>query len=178
MTSRGLVLDTMVLVHFGRSGRLPVLEELVRGRPCFITGAVRDEVADWAAQHPALEGVADLPWLETVSIDQLAELRVFASLAAILDVGDRNVGEATVLAYAQVHDLIPVTDDGPARREAKRRHMEVHGTLWLVIEGYNRRLLSEAQAKELVQRLADAKAHFPCQPDELFEWAREKGMIS
>lgn len=107
-----LVFDAFPLSQFARAGRLDTLERLTAGHGRIVTRAVLDEIRNGVAKYETLAAMK-LPWLEHVAVDSLEELRAFAIYAARLGSGERNVGEATTLAWAEA----------PAWQAARRAHL-------------------------------------------------------
>jgi predicted nucleic acid-binding protein len=128
-------------------------------------------------QHPELTAVPQQGWLEVVSVGGLEGLGAFAAYARLLGSGARNVGEAETLAWAETNEAIAVVDEAAGRTAGGERGVEVHGTLWLIFEAYNAALLDRKPIEELVQRLADTDARFPCSPAEVFEWAPANDLL-
>lgn len=116
-------------------------------------------------------------WLERVRVDGLPELRALARYIRVLGAGDRNLGEATVLAWAEVHSAIAVIDDRVARAAGRARNVEVHGSLWLMFEAYNQGALDQRRVESLINRLVDSEAWFPCSSANAFEWAKRNGLL-
>ena len=172
-----LIFDTSPLSHFARAGALATLDELTREYDRHVTQAVWDEIARGAAIHPRLGDVTNASWLAVVRVDGLAELSAFADFARVLGSGDRDVGEAATLAWAQVHAAIAIVDERAGTRRGRERGVEVHGTLWLVAEGRRRGLLTDRRCEELVDALSDTEAWFPCRGAEFVAWARDAGLL-
>jgi len=87
------------------------------------------EVRAWASAAPA--------WLEAMQVRQLD-----ASLAAELGVGER---EAISLAL-EVHADVLLIDERAGRREAEVRHLEVAGTLAVLLQASLRGYFDLAEA--------------------------------
>jgi predicted nucleic acid-binding protein len=172
-----LVFDTSPLSHFARAERLGVLERLLKAYRCVAPRAVLDEIADGEAKHPPLATIRSASWLEPVHVDELPELRAFAHYAAILGTATRDVGEAAVLAWAEVHAAIAILDDRPAVRAAKHRNVEAHGTLWLIANGVRAELLTSNDASNLVDQLRTTEAWLPCSGSDFEDWARKNGLL-
>ena len=136
-----------------------------------------DELARGETIHPALAGVGTLPWLREVSVDGLLELQAFVAYARRLGSGDRDIGEASTLGWAEVHGAIPILDERAGTRHAKERGLDVHGTIWLIVRGFRVGLLTENRAKGLVDALRMAEAWLPCDGDTLFDFARREGLL-
>jgi predicted nucleic acid-binding protein len=172
-----LVFDSSPLVHFAKAGRLVVLERLGQGRRCVVPQPVLEEIALGVDRHPALGAVATLPWLERVAVDGLAELRAFIAYAEVIGTGSRDVGEASVLAWAEVHQATAIMDDQVGAMAGRARGVAVHGSLWLVFEGYNHGLVDRMGIEDLIAGLLDSGAWYPCGPQDPFEWAKSHGLL-
>jgi hypothetical protein len=87
--------------------------------------AVLDELRAGELAHPPLADVRNADWLEIVACDGLAELRAFAHYVRVLGAGERDIGEASVLAWAEVNEVVSQEwCNGSGRRflgEAMRR---------------------------------------------------------
>jgi len=166
-----LVFDTSVLSAFVSAQQLAVLRDFGATHRLVTTQAVIDELG-------AADGVTpDLTWMEVAHVDSLAELRVLVRYAAVLGSGEHDMGEATVMTWAEVHEATALIDDEAAKRAGRRRKVSCHGTLWLVIEAYKADRLDVAGAESLVDRLAETNARFPCDGASLFAWARQQQLL-
>jgi predicted nucleic acid-binding protein len=119
----------------------------------------------------------DGSWLSAVSVEELDELRALFEWAKRLDAGDRNIGEATVCAWAEVHDATAVLDDGDARRVGRAHGLPVHGSLWVVAEAVNSGRLALASAAGLVGELVAHGARYPCRSEGFTAWALRVGLV-
>ena len=172
-----IVFDNTPLSHFARACRLAELEAITEGHRRVTTEAVRGELEDALAQHPEIDEVLRLPWLEVVSTGTLNELRAFAEYARRLGTGVRNVGEASVLAWAEVNAAIAIVDERAATNHGRERRVDVHGSLWLVCEGYRVGQLDQPAAEALVDALRATQIWFPCSGATFFDWARREGLL-
>lgn len=136
-----------------------------------------DEIQAGEGQYPLLADVRDAEWLELVACDGLAELRALARYFQVLGSGQRDIGEASVLAWAEVNDGIAVVDERAATRAAQQRGVVVHGTLWLIANGVKTGLLALLDAERLVDQLRDAEAWLPCTGAEFLSWAKDRGLL-
>jgi predicted nucleic acid-binding protein len=171
-----LVFDTSPLSHFARAGRVDTLRRLTTVDTCHVTRAVLEELRTGAAHYPELARL-DVAWLAPARIDDVAGLTVFHSYARILGAGRRNLGEAATLTWAELHHATAVVDDRAAWRAGTSRGVSVHGTLWLVAEGFRAALLGEDDVVDLVDDLARSEAWLPCDGRRFFAWARENGLL-
>ncbi len=170
--TRPIIFDASPLNCFAAARRLHVLRDLVVTYEPFTTNAVLDELR----AGPSHE--FDFNWLTVEPVDHLAELRAFMAYVEVMGAGRRHLGEATVLAWAEVHGGLAIIDDQAAKKAAKRRGVPCHGSLWLIVQGYKDGVLSEAEACGLVDVLRDTNARFPVDGASLFEWARTEDLLT
>ena len=170
--------DASPLNHFARAGHLHTLELVTKvGGRRVVTTAVLGELKRGAQVDPALLDIQSSDWLEEVHVNELGELGVFAEYARFLGSGDRHVGEASTLAWAEVHGATAIIDDRPGTLHGRRRGVSVHGSLWLISNAYKASLLTERAVTRLVDALVDTEAWFPCNGDTFFSWGRENGLL-
>ncbi|MEV0157011.1 hypothetical protein AB0H57_25225 [Micromonospora sp. NPDC050686] len=124
-----LVFDATVLHHFALADRLDVLADLVVGRAAATTSVVLSELGESGKRHPALRAAMALDWIEVIALDSLAEIRCFAEWVRRVGAGDRDRGEASVFAAAQLRHGIAITDDRAAKRVGLAYGLPVHGTV-------------------------------------------------
>lgn len=173
-----LAFDASPLNHFALAGELATLEVLVRGKRCVVTEAVREEITKGLALHPELAAVERLPWLETVTLSSLEELYTFAEYLRRLGSTQRNAGEASVLAWAEVNSANAFVDDQAAYNVARSRGVTVYRTLNIILRAYRADLFTESRAQELVNALVKAGSRFPSLAQtDLFGWARQEGLL-
>ncbi len=174
-----VALDTSVLSWFARAGRLDVLERLLVGMKAVTTSEVLDEIRNGIPDFPPLAPVLELPWLMEVRLSGLRAMGVFAEYCRRLGSGTNgNVGEATVLAWAEINDAVALLDEKAGRQAARARQIRYKGSLWLLGHGINTGLLSMAQASQLVDELRGAGAYLPCDGTTFREWAQEHGLLT
>lgn len=171
--------DSSVLSPFARAKRLDVLEQLTSGHQRVVTRAVLDELARGVAMYPALRDVRALSWLETVAADSLEQLIAFSDYIRVLGSNGRNVGEASILAWAQVTGGIAVVDDNPAVNAGKAKGVEIRRSLGLLCDGLHRKSLQIERARVLVDELASlGGARFPCDGAGFEAWAETNGLLA
>jgi predicted nucleic acid-binding protein len=172
-----LAFDTSPLSHFARAELLPELEMLIAEDECVVVQAVADEIKAGIAKHPELSEVSALPWLTEVRVDGLPELRLFAQYARLLGSGSRDIGEAATLAWAECNGATAIVDERAGTRHARQRDVDVHGTLWLIARGLQTGAVDVRMAEDLVDRLNDTEAWFPCGGATFLKWARENALL-
>ena len=88
-----------------------------------------------------------------------------------------DIGEATVLAWAEANGATAFTDDDVAVQIGRERGVNVVRTLALVARGVRHGLLTESEADRLVDELLRAGGRFPFRPGEFISWARDQGLV-
>lgn len=171
------VFDSAPLSCFARAGKLRLLEQLTAGHDRVTTRAVLEELDAGVRDYPLLQEVHTLKWLRSEPVDGLPELRLFAEYARPLGAGMHNIGEATVLAWAEFHQATAFTDDEVAVQLGRKRGVTVRRTLALVADGVKRGLLSELEAQALADELVRAGARFPFSPGTFIAWAKRHGLL-
>jgi predicted nucleic acid-binding protein len=172
-----LIFNTSPLSHFALAGRLAMLDRLTAAYRRVAPQAVLDELRAGEVAHPPLADVRNTDWLEVVACDGLAELRAFAHYVQVLGAGLRDIGEASVLAWAEVNGGIAVIDERAGTQAAQARGVAVHGTLWLIANSLNVGELLLPEAERLVDQLRTTGARLPCSGAEFFEWAKTQGLL-
>jgi predicted nucleic acid-binding protein len=175
MSGGVLVLDASPLIHFARARELPALAALLKDFECVTTRAVRDELDKSSQRHPEIRDALDLAWITTVPCDDLEVLYLFAQYMNRLGNLERNAGEASVLAWAELHSAAAYVDDQVACDIGRGRGVHIHRTLHLVVNAIREGMLTESKAQDLITNLVDSDARFPRQArEDLFAWARSR----
>lgn len=176
--TRALAFDSSVLSAFARARRLDILGRLTDGRRRVVTRAVLQEVDRGRADYPHLADVHRLPWLAVVAIESLEELVVFNHYVRVLGSDARNVGESSILAWAEISGAVAVVDDRDAVSAAKARGVHVRRSLALVREGLVQEMLTMDAARLLVDDLIiNGGARLPCDGAGLESWLERNGLL-
>jgi predicted nucleic acid-binding protein len=154
-----------------------MLDALTAGDDRVTTTAVIEELKGGLLDYPELQDAIDVPWLRVVALDELEELRLFGEYARRLGSGIHDVGEATVLAWAESKNAVAFTDDDVAVQVGRDRGVNVLRTLALVARGVRRGTLNELGAERLVDELIRAGGRYPFRAGEFLAWAREVGLL-
>jgi predicted nucleic acid-binding protein len=172
-----LVFDTTCLSHFAKADRLDVLSDLMLGRTCLTTSVVMDEIRRGVATHPELEQILALVWMQVVKIGETENrLLSFVEWSERVRAGDRNLGEASVLATAEEFEATAIIDDRAAVHGASRYAVVVHGTLWLLAEIWREGKLTETGASAIVDLLCGSGMRLPCDGRLFPAFARQHGL--
>lgn len=173
-----LVFDNTPLSHFARAGALPVLEDITTAFRCVAPAEVVQELVRGIPIHPALASAVSLPWVDIVELTEIEEIVAFARYKAELGGGtERNNGEAAVLAWASIHGGTVIIDERAGTRAARRDHIEVHGTLWLITNAMRAGKLPEAEAVSMIDQLAATDMALPVDGAGFLAWAYEEGLL-
>lgn len=171
-----LVFDTGPLSHLAKENWLGVLRAILPPRTAVIPDTVVAELRTPEHQQ-FLKAVLDADWISQHTLTSAEELSAFALFAERLVVGNRNIGEAGVLAYAKVHGAIPVIDDGAGRRAAKDYGLQPRGTLSILCEAVRAEILTVTLVSRLADHLIIGDYRLPFKKGEFERWARGEGML-
>ncbi|RGC67112.1 hypothetical protein C5N14_20160 [Micromonospora sp. MW-13] len=176
-TTSVLVLDTMVLNHFALADRLDVLRDLLLDADCWTTQVVMEELRTGSPVHPQITAACDTGWLSIAQLDTLDEIRCFTKWAMRLGSGERDLGEASVLAAAELRGGVAITDDRNATQVARSYEARVHGAIWLLAGACREGKQTETAAGNLIEALRGAGARLPCTGAEFPAFARRHGLL-
>lgn len=171
------VLDTMLLSHFTLADRLDVLQDMLLDVDCWTTQVVIEELRSGATTRPELIAACEVDWLKKAQLDTLDEIRCFTAWARRLGAEERNLGEASVLAAAQLRGGIAITDDRQATKVARAYDAEVHGTIWLLAAACRTGKQAEAGAGNLIDALRATGARLPCSGADFPAYARRYHLL-
>lgn len=180
MTSQSesdLVVDTGPLSHLAEAGWLSILRSVAGIRTVIITDAVVAELRQGLHANPHLQQVLDCGWIVRRSLSTTAELAAFAQFAGRLVAGSRNLGEAEVLAYAQVHGATAVIDDGAGRKAARDAGVDLQPTLALLCHAIRDGLLTVPMVSDLADHLLETKYRLPFENGGFEDWANRNGLV-
>jgi predicted nucleic acid-binding protein len=171
------VFDAMGLSHFARAERLDVLRGLLVDKESWTTQVVLEEVKKGVASYPALRDVLTADWIKVARLDTIDEIRLFALWARRLGSGERDLGEASVFAAAELRSATAITDDPGPVRVARTHGLDVHGTIWLLAGACRDGKLPEPAAGNLVDALRGTGHRLPCTGAEFPGYARQHGLL-
>ncbi len=171
------VLDAMCLSHSARAERLDVLRDLLVDKECWTTRVVLEEVRQGVATHPRLNDALAADWLKVAELDSLDEIRCFARWVRRLGSGERDLGEASVFAAAELRSATAITDDPAAVRVARTYGLDVHGTIWLLASACRDGKLTEPAAGNLIDALRATGLRLPCTGAEFPGYARQYQLL-
>lgn len=152
-----IIIDTTVVSNFASIGQLDLLQQLYGS--LYLSTEVYDEIERGREEgYRFYEGIeafifpfAEEGWLQLTGMINQEELRLFGELPSRL-----HSGEKSCLAIAYVRDLVVLTDDRAARKEAKRRQIPVSGTIGCLILAVKRDLCTLEQGNvwlnEMIQQ--------------------------
>lgn len=171
-----LIWDASPVFHAIKAGKIDVLGDIARHgqgnvRRNVTTQAVVSEISSFGLPLLGME------WLEVVHVDDLSELEALVSWMDRVSGAKSNHGEATVLAWAEVHGATAVVDDGDARRIARREGLPVCGSLRLIAESVSLGHTTSYVAAGLVDAMIDSGARYPCARGQFINWAKQQKIL-
>ena len=172
-----LVFDTGPLSHFARADILGVLKIVVGERRAIVPEAVVTELEQGLSSHPRIQTVLDAEWIEQRKIATPAEDRALEWFSARLVSGDRNVGDAAVLALAQTVPARAVIDDRAACALAKQAGVDLARTLNLLCQAVHSGLLTLGFVSDIADELLAHEYRLPFDPGEFEAWAARENIF-
>ncbi|MGK5533714.1 hypothetical protein [Streptomyces sp. URMC 129] len=121
--------------------------------------------------------LAGAEWLEIVHVDDLPEIEALVDWMGRVSGAKSNHGEATVLAWAQVHGATAVVDDADARRIGRRAGLDVRGSLRIIADAVRDGRTTSYVASTLVDAMIDTGARYPCLRGQFVTWAKHNGLL-
>ena len=170
--------DTGPLSHFARARWLDVLKTVVGDRRAVIPQAVVTELKIGAHNDHRIQAVLDADWIERRELYSEPELRAFAGFASRLVEGERNIGEAEVLALAATIPAEAVLDDNVAYTVGQRAGVSCKRTLALLCEAIREDLLTLELVSDVVDDLIATEYRLPFGPGEFAEWAIANDLVA
>ncbi|HEY8543501.1 MAG TPA: hypothetical protein VIL36_00575 [Acidimicrobiales bacterium] len=172
-----LVLDTTIVSHFARAGRLETLAALTKDHERLIPNEVAVELKRGAADHPALSDALGLPWLPIIELGFEEIVHVATFKAEMGGRPEQHLGECAVLAWALHNDGVAVVDETAAVKLAQHHDVKVRRTLALVIEGVRNGVLTRDEAEKLVDELAATDMYLPADGEKFFARVYAQGIL-
>ena len=172
-----LVFDTGPLSHFARADILGVLKVVVGKRRAIIPEAVVTELSEGLHLNPRIQMVLEADWIERRAIATTTEAEAYARFARRLVSGDRNVGDAAVLALAQTVPARAVIDDWDACEIARKEKVVLSRTLNLLCEAIHSGLLTLDFVSDIADELIQTEYRLPFGPGEFKAWAARQNLF-
>lgn len=171
-----LVWDTSPLHHALKASKLDVLGDAARIWQGTVRRNVTTQTVEDELNHYGLT-LAGADWLEIVHVDHLQELAALVKWLERVSGQRSNQGEATVLAWAEVHSAVAVIDDGDARRIAREHSLPVWGSLRVIAESIADGNATEYVGATLVDAMIDSGARYPCERGQFISWAKKESLL-
>jgi len=128
---------------------------------------------------PASADVPSLPWIEIVPVDSLGALVAFNHYVRVLGFDDRNIGEASILAWAEITSGVAVVDDSAAVNAAKLRKVKVLRSLGLLCNALQRGVATVDEIRRVIDDLKTiGGARLPCDGAGFERWAEDHGLLT
>ncbi|WP_282202162.1 hypothetical protein [Kitasatospora fiedleri] len=165
-----LVWDASPLFHAVKADHIDLLADFARESQGVPRRNVTTATVVHELSHADLD-VSGLGWLEVVHVDGLDELGALVRWMAVVSGERSNQGEATVLAWAEVHGATAVIDDADARRAARKHAMPVQGSLRVLADALREGRVTEYAANAFADATAATGARYPFGPGGFLSWA-------
>jgi predicted nucleic acid-binding protein len=176
---KALGLDSSVLSPFARAGRLDLLAQLTAPYHCVTTEEVLEELERGRRVYPALGDALGLSWLHVVVARSPAMIGLLQLYTRSLGSKGRNLGESSILAWAELTGNVVLLDDDAAVRAGRKREVRVLRSLSLVATGLSTGMLIPEEAQRLVDELRErGGARFPPESSYFVAWAERQGLFS
>ena len=172
-----LIFDTGPLSHFARADILGVLKVVVGQRRAVVPEAVVRELRVGVHVDPRIQTVLEADWIEHRAFTTATETMAYARFARLLVLGDRNLGDAAVLALAQTLPARAVIDDWDACDIAKKEGVDFIRTLNLLAEAVHDELLTIDFVSEIADELMQTEYRLPFGPGEFRAWAARENIF-
>lgn len=172
-----IVFDSGPLSSFAKADWLGALKAVIGDRRAIIPDAVREELRRGLNNDSRLQSVLDADWIECRVLESDTETQAFVRYSSILVSGQRNVGEASVLALAETLPAIAVIDDAAGRKAASDAGIECRPTLRLLCDAIKQELLTLPLVSALADDLLATEYRLPFGPGEFERWATENDLL-
>lgn len=176
---RRWVIDTSTYTHLCRAGHSAILSRLAPGGVVLVPDDVSFEIDRGRERYADIPSVADVPWAELTTLTQAESFTQVLLKADMAGEPREHLGECAVVAVAHHRGYVALLDDRAAIRQAERRGVEAHSTLWLVLEAYKQAGgIDRDSAIAAVDDLIQTGMWLPvASGEELFVWAYGEGLL-
>ncbi len=127
--------------------------------------------------HYPLSGVVVKNPIERRAITTALERKAFAMFSRRLVSGDRNVGDAAVLALARTTPARAIIDDWEACDIAVKERVSICRTLNLLCEAVHGGLLTIEFVSDIADELIQTEYRLPFKPGEFKTWAVRENLF-
>lgn len=172
-----LVFDTSPLYHLTKAGGLEVLRTIIGDRQPIISYAVQKELKIEGGGDSRINNLLNARWIGFHEVDSPVEIDAYLRFTKFFMSGNRNKGEATVLALAKTLPGIAVIDDNGGRKAAEKDGILCSHTLKLLCDAIREGHLSLSDASSLVDDLLGINYQIPFAKGEFEQWAKEHALF-
>ncbi|CAG7628045.1 hypothetical protein [Actinacidiphila bryophytorum] len=180
-----LVWDASPLHHAIKADKIDLLGDIAQNCGTFPRKNVTTDVVRGELERHKLP-TDGLGWLDVVALGSdpdesvaLSEILTLVTWTERVAPGHRNGGEATVLAWADLHSGLAVIDDSEARRIGRRNGVEVWGSLRVIADSVRAGHTTEYAATSLVDAMIASGMYYPrgCKQGQFVVWAKQNGLL-
>jgi predicted nucleic acid-binding protein len=156
-----VVLDNSVLSAFAKIGRLGLLKQILKGQKVWIADTVYREIVHKEVRDAVYRPNKKNCWINAVTVD-----------VSVFRAPEIDAGEAGTVRLAIEKNCVAVIDDLDGRRFAAKNGVKVIGTLALLKNAYERRLISKKETANILKDLQTKDAFR--MTGELKDWVLDK----
>ena len=154
-----VVADTTPIITLMKLQRLDLLEKLFD--TVLVPNAVFEELISNSNYLTEAQMVVECPFLKRLEVSDRQSIKILHEVVG-LDVGE---SEAIALAEENHADLL-IIDERKGRRVAKQMELKITGTIGILLQAYDCKILSQEEILSCSERLRNSRIRIS---DSLFE---------
>lgn len=143
-----IVSDTTPIIFLIKADHLELLEQLFQ--EVLVPEAVYQELTSNTTFEQESETVKNCPFIRITKVDNLQSVTIFRKVTG-LDAGE---SEAIVLADER-HASLLLMDEHKGRSVAKQMGLAITGTIGILLQAYDEKLLSKAETELCLQKMKE-----------------------
>lgn len=156
-----IVSDTTPLISLMKAGQLNVLQNLYG--EILIPEAVYNELTSNKTYREEAELIAKADFINVVQLVEKCIANTFQQKTGL----DRGESEAIVYVMNIKADIL-LMDEALGRKVARELGIHIQGTIGVLLEAFDRKILSSDDIREAIQRLRITKRHIS---EQLYQYA-------
>ena len=154
-----VIADTTPIITLIKLQRLDLLEKLFD--TVFLPHAVFEELISNSKYLTEAQTVVECPFLKRLEVSDRQSIKILREVVG-LDAGE---SEAIALAEENHADLL-IIDERKGRRVAKQMELKITGTIGILLQAYDCKILSQEEILSCSERLRNSRIRIS---DSLFE---------
>ena len=157
-----VIADTTPIITLMKLQRLDLLEKLFD--TVIVPNAVYEELTSNSNYLTEVQMVVECPFLKRCAVSDRQSIKILREVVG-LDAGE---SEAIALAEENNADLL-IIDERKGRRIAKQMELKITGTIGILLQAFDCKILSEEEILSCSERLRNSRIRIS---DSLFELIR------